>query len=202
MKAVILLSGGMDSTVLAYKERAECDLFALTMFSSANRENQREVHCARKVAHDLHLPHLVLDITSLSPLFQDETTVFALGGQINWPDCYAKGQRGFSLSVETMHIMALGYALEHEMGKVLWAIHEDDVADKPSFIEYLNLMNKLGRGVKLITPFLGLTKRQVAELGIKLGVDLSATSSCLEGTDCGTCRQCLARQQALESVAI
>ena len=210
-KAVVLLSGGLDSaTTLALAQKEGYACYALTF--RYGQRHSREVEAARKVARSLGVvEHRVAQID-----------LGAFGGsaltdvQIEVP----KDRPGLSESgeipvtyVPARNTIFLSYALA--WAEVLGAfdlflgVNSTDYSGYPDcraeFIEAFERMANLataaavqGKGrYKIHTPILHLTKAQIIQAGTKLGVDYSLTHSCYdpdpEGRSCGRCDSCRLR---------
>lgn len=203
-RKLVLLSGGIDSTIATYKEVQDGNkVEALTLKTTSNKDNTKEIESAVRTASRLSIKHTVLDLSVLGALFQNKQTVLAVGGQIG--RCCPGTQRGVNLGVETMHMLAMMYAIEHSIPIVTWSIHKDDLREdtEESVLNYLRVMESIaksrsGASCKFETPFLKLHKYEVIRLGLNLRVLLRDTFSCFASAEepCGVCDQCLAVKEA------
>lgn len=204
-KAVVLLSGGLDSTVclaLALKEGHE--VYPLS-FNYGQRHKQ-ELEQAKKIAGFFNLAqHLIIDIglkaMGGSALTSDEIEVPE--GDIERKDIpvtYVPARNMVFLS------FAIGYAEVLEAAKVYIGVNALDYSGYPdcrpefiqSFQQTANLATKAGVGgqpFEIVTPLINLTKKEIIELGTKVGAPLNLTYSCYRGgeTACGTCDSCRLR---------
>jgi 7-cyano-7-deazaguanine synthase len=105
--------------------------------------------------------------------------------------------------------MAVTYATNLAAGSVLIGLHADDAAESKEyqrpFVDQLqSLAESVGHDVKLLTPFLEMSKSEVFDLGSRLGVDYSKTWSCIRPGDlhCGYCGACRARARALQGIGM
>lgn len=210
-RAVILLSGGVDSATAAfhYQKRLGVQCDALTVLSRANHSNSREVESARIIASALDVSHTVVDLTNLNTVFLNPKTVLAVGGQSG--GCCPVQRRGVSLGVELMHMVAFMYAAERGICRVVWSIHLDDLtelATKESVATYAHnladlVSDRTGQPSVLELPFLDKTKAQVIVYGSQLGVPIDKTFSCsspVNGQACQTCKQCQLRASSMVAV--
>ena len=207
--AVILLSGGLDSTtVLAIAKDQGYDPYALSF-----RYGQRhaiELESARQVAAAQHVKrHVVADIDLRvfggSSLTSDlavpkHDAAEELSEEI--PSTYVPARNTIFLS------FALAYAETINAQDVFIGVNALDYSGYPdcrpeyiaAFQTMANLATKVGvEGGQLTihTPLITLTKAEIIATGIQLGVDYSLTSSCYDpsasGSPCGHCDSCLLR---------
>jgi len=208
--AVLLLSGGLDSTtLLAIAQRDGCRVHALTF-----RYGQRhavEVEAARRIAARAGVAqHVVAEIdlrmfggsalTSdvIVPKDRDLT-----GDEHGIPVTYVPARNTIFLS------FALAWAEVLGAQTIYIGVNALDYSGypdcRPAFISAFEQMANLatragveeGRRISIQTPLINLTKAEIIRLGLSLGVDYSATTSCydpsLDGTACGRCDACQLR---------
>jgi 7-cyano-7-deazaguanine synthase len=102
--------------------------------------------------------------------------------------------------------IAAGLAESYELDAIMLANHSGDHAIypdcRPEFIEGMAAAVEAGtyNGVKVVSPYCNMTKREIALRGRELGVDYSLTYSCYKGGEkhCGKCGTCVERKEALE----
>lgn len=190
---VLLVSGGVDSTVLLYRlaERQRADeLWVLPLFIDyAQRAARLEYaavdwHCRR-----LGMSLFKLDISRAGEAFRG-------GARALKPHIPLPHRNLVVLSLATSYAVTAG-ATSLAMG----VIH-DDIDGYPSaswsFLEaFRQLAGTLGP-LSFETPLLDLTKAQVVAEGARLGVDFDQTYSCMLGRElhCGHCTQCQRRSSA------
>jgi 7-cyano-7-deazaguanine synthase len=209
-KAVVLLSGGLDSaTVLALAQGAGFAVYALTF--RYGQRHEREVQAAREIAARSGVrEHVVLDIDLRR--FGGS----ALTADIDLPKGRSPDEmsRGIPVTyVPARNTIFLSFALA--WAEVLGAAdifigvnlldHAGYPDCRPEYIaayeRMANLATKSGveglTRLKIHTPLVELTKAQIIRRGLELGVDYSLTSSCYEpnsqGEACGECDACLLR---------
>ena len=209
-KAVVLLSGGMDSTTtLAIAQSERFDLYALTF-----RYGQRhaiEIEAARKIAERYGVSkHIILDVGL------DQFGGSALTDDIEVPKDRTQEQMSGDIPVTYVparNTLFLSYALA--WAEVLGAndifigVNALDYSGypdcRPEFIEAFERMAALAtkagvegkQRIKIHTPLIHLTKAQIIQKGIELNVDYSLTRTCYDpapdGTACGSCDACRLR---------
>ena len=217
-KAVVLLSGGMDSTTTAaVAQRDGFDVHALSV-----RYGQRhavELEAAKRVAQRLGIRHhVVIDLdlrafggsalTSDAPVPKD-TPVSEIGARI--PSTYVPARNTIFLSLALAWAETLG-ARDIFLGAN--ALDYSGYPDcRPEFIaayeQLASLATKAGvegrQRLKIHTPLIALTKAQIIARGRELGVDYGLTHSCydpVDGRACGTCDSCLLRQRGFAELGL
>jgi 7-cyano-7-deazaguanine synthase len=209
-KAVVLLSGGLDSTTSMAVAAAE----GFAIYALSFRYGQRhsvELECARRAASRLGVDkHLILDID-----------LGAIGGSALTDDMEVPKGRSIdemSSAVPVTYVPArntifLSFALawaEVLMAEDVFigvnALDYSGYPDcRPEYIEAFertaNLATKAGvegrMRLKIHTPLIHMTKAEIIKTGLELGVDYSLTHSCYDptpdGRACGNCDSCLLR---------
>ena len=217
-KAVILLSGGMDSaTVLAYAQQQGYDCYALS-FSYGQRHSS-ELVAAAAIAKQAQVRHEVIDLelsrfggsaltdTKINvPDYKDNKE------QTDIPVTYVPARNTVFLSV------ALAWAETLNAHAIFIGVNAVDYSGypdcRPEFISAFEAMANLAtkEGIegdaplKIITPLIELTKGEIIKLGDSLGVDYSQTITCYsadeQGRACGQCDACILRIKGFEEANI
>jgi 7-cyano-7-deazaguanine synthase len=210
-RAVVLLSGGMDSATAGAVARDQgFDVYALSF--RYGQRHAAELEAARRVAERLGVRrHVVLDIDLRafggSALTGDlavpkDTPLERIGAGI--PVTYVPARNTIFLS------FAVGWAETLEAGDVFIGANALDYSGypdcRPEYIEAFERMASLatragveGRRLRIHTPLISMSKAEIVRLGVRLGVDFGLTWSCYdptpEGTPCGRCDACVLRQK-------
>jgi 7-cyano-7-deazaguanine synthase len=209
-RAVILLSGGLDSTtILAMAKQRGFDLYAISF-----RYGQRhdiELTAAAKIATRADVTkHIIVDVDMRqiggSALTSDisvpkNDSVDDIGSEI--PVTYVPARNTVFLSYSLAWAETLG------AGDIFIGVNAVDYSGYPdcrpeyiaAFERMANLATKAAieetQPITIHTPLINLTKAQIIETGLSLGVDYSMTTSCYdptnEGSSCGHCDACLLR---------
>jgi 7-cyano-7-deazaguanine synthase len=208
-RAVVLLSGGMDSTTTAAIARSEgFELYALSF--RYGQRHAMELDAARRVAEWLGVArHVVLDVDLRafggSSLTDDiavpkDRPLDRIGGEI--PVTYVPARNTIFLA------FALGWAEVLGAFDIFLGANALDYSGYPdcrpeyiaAFERMANLATRAGvEGAPIVVhaPLIDLTKGQIIELGLTLGVDYALTTSCYDpdpdGAACGRCDACLLR---------
>jgi 7-cyano-7-deazaguanine synthase len=210
-KAVCLLSGGLDSSVLLYSLALGYECYPLTVYYG--QRHMREVVAARNVCEALNKEVLLrwksVNLRTLQPLLPSALTFFGEipEGHYNEPSMkqtVVPNRNMILLSV------AAGYAEGIGAGFVAYAVHTEDhyiYPDcRPEFVESAARTIKLATDgkVKLIAPFAYLTKVEIVKLGNKLGVPFERTWSCYKGGErpCLRCGTCVERAEAFSKAGL
>ena len=204
MKAVLILSGGVDSTTLLFKMQAEgYQVLALTF--DYGQRHRKEIDCARRVAQVCCIPHQTVDLTSIAGLLGNN----ALLGGIEVPSCHYTEESARQTIVPNRNMIMLsvaaGYAEARGIPEVFYAAHRNDATIYPDcreeFVEALSLAVRLATAwspVCLRAPFVNMTKVEIVRLGLELKVPYELTWSCYRGGEvpCRTCPTCIEREEA------
>lgn len=211
MRAVCLLSGGMDSTTLAYLAREMgFDLLALH-FNYGQRTERKELECAKTIASNLGVTGLVaVDLRYLSVFGGSSLTDHSLrvdayeGSRKEIPNTYVPFRNANLLSIATSYAEAGG------ADAIFIGVQSQDYSGypdcRPDFIEAFQRVIDLGTRerthIRLMTPFLNRTKTEILREGIRMGVPYEDTWSCYQNEDvaCGVCGACHFRRSAFSAL--
>ena len=203
MKGLLVYSGGLDSTTLLYEYKDSIDL-AVT-FDYGSKHNAKEIACAKENCQRLGIRHLIIPLGFIGQYFKSD--LLQSGGEIpegsyadeNMKSTVVPFRNGIMLAV------AAGLAESYGLDTVLLANHSGDHAIypdcRPEFIDAFSAAVKAGtyEGIKVVSPYCNITKRDIALRGKALGLDYSLTYSCYKGGEkhCGKCGTCVERKEAL-----
>jgi len=211
-KAVVLLSGGLDSTtVLAIAQAEGFDVYALSF--AYGQRHAWELECARAVASSMGAKEhrtATIDLRAFggSALTAEIAvpkgrTPEEMSGEI--PITYVPARNTIFLS------FALAWAEVLGSSDIFIGVNALDYSGYPdcrpefiaAFERMANLATKAGvegrQRLKIHTPLISLTKAEIIRKGLELGVDYGLTSSCYDpsprGAPCGRCDSCVLRQK-------
>jgi 7-cyano-7-deazaguanine synthase len=219
MRAVCLLSGGLDSSVclaLARSQGFEC--YALSF--DYGQRHRVELESAARVAQSLGATrHLVVPI---------DLRVFG-GSALTSDIAVPKGRSAAQMAAEipvtyvparnTVFLsLALAWAEVLGCSDIFIGVNALDYSGYPdcrpeyieAFEEMANLATKAGvegrMGLKIHTPLIRLSKAEIVKLGAQLGLDFSLTHSCYDpdeaGRPCGQCDSCVLRRKGFEEAGV
>lgn len=206
--ALIVLSGGMDSTTMLweYKERIA---LAVNFHYGANH-NEREAECARENCRRAGVELVEIDLSFMGRLFESSLLSGAEAiPEGNYDDENMKStvvpfRNGIMLSV------AAGLAESRGLKAVMIANHGGDHAIYPDcrggFIRAMAGAISAGtyEHIELLAPYTDISKADIARRGVALGVDYSLTYSCYKGGEkhCGLCGTCRERHDAMVAAGL
>lgn len=204
-KTVVIISGGMDSVTLLYymKNLLKYETYALTF--DYGQRHRKEIESAVYNCNMLGIEHKVVDVSGVSQLLQGS----ALTSDIAVPEGhYAEESMKLTIVPNRNMIMlsmAIGYAVSIEADSVAYAAHSGDHAIypdcRPEFVDAMNTVASVANyhQVKVQTPFIGMSKGDIAVIGKNLGVPFEHTWTCYKGEDkpCKKCGACVERIEAM-----
>ena len=214
-KAVVLLSGGLDSaTVLAIARDQGFQCYALSV--DYGQRHRSELEAARKVAQSLHShAHQIikLDLTAFggSALTDRTMEIPTSGEKTEIPVTYVPARNTIMLS------LALAWAETLQSQDIFVGVNAVDYSGYPdcrpeyiqAFEQMANLATKAGVEGKKLTihaPLMHLSKKEIIQAGLALGVDYGLTVSCYQadetGRACGICDSCRIRKAGFAAVHI
>lgn len=203
MKTLVICSGGLDSVTLAHKVAAEHTLIGLISFDYGQR-HKKELSYAEKCAKALNVPYDMVDISAIGTLLSGS----ALTDDIDVPDGhYAEDSMKLTVVPNRNAIMltiAYGIASSRGADAVATAVHGGDhfiYSDcRPDFAGAFQTMQDfaLDEHIKLYTPFIEISKADIAAQTVPLNVPVIDTWSCYKGGEihCGRCGTCVERIEA------
>jgi 7-cyano-7-deazaguanine synthase len=215
VKAVVLLSGGLDSaTVLAIARDSGRECLALSIVYGQRHEI--ELAAARRVAASIGVAeHVVcpldLRVFGASALTSDIDVPKDAAGAPGIPITYVPARNTIFLS------LALGYAEAREAAEIWIGVNAVDYSGypdcRPDFLDAFQqvILRGTRSGVehgtpRLVAPLVQLSKADIIRRGVKLGVDYAITHSCYDpspdGAACGHCDSCILRRKGFEEAGV
>jgi 7-cyano-7-deazaguanine synthase len=214
--ATVLLSGGIDSTVLLHhvvKELGCTPVHALSF--DYGQRHAKELACAHWQAEAVGIAeHRVIELTFLRDLLSGASTLMADGppvpdlselrdGDTDQPPTYVPNRNMMLLSIAAAYAEARGvrdvyYGAQAQDEYGYWDCTTD-------FLDRINAVLHLNRrdAITIHAPLIAASKAENVRKGIELGVDFAHTWSCYRGGDapCGTCPTCVERANAFDAVS-
>lgn len=217
MKAVVLLSGGLDSATVLYQAKTEgYECYAISF--DYQQRHKRELESAKVIAHAANVSeHQLVSfdlgawggsaLTDSSIELPQDRSLAQMSANI--PVTYVPARNTIFLS------FALAYAETINACSVYIGVNALDYSGypdcRPDYIQAMQEVFKLGtkqgregQAIAIITPLINLRKTEIIQLGNKLGVPWEKTWSCYAGEDfaCGVCDSCKLRLQAFEQLGL
>jgi 7-cyano-7-deazaguanine synthase len=208
--AVTIVSGGLDSTVLAYALHLMDVRLTMLSFDYGQR-HRRELDYARRTAAALGASHHVVDLTALVGLLSGSALT---DDRIAVPDGHYTDASMRSTVVPNRNAIMLDVAVARAVSSgadaVLFGAHAGDhpiYPDcRPAFLTAFERAAQLaneGYGhpeLRVLAPFIDWTKADIVKLGDQLGLPFVQTWSCYKGgaTHCGSCGTCVERREAFK----
>lgn len=213
-KAIILLSGGLDSiTVLAQVKKQGYQCYALS-FDYGQRHNS-ELKAAQKIAnHYQVIEHKIINLGLGSiggSALTDEHIAIPKTEQEGIPVTYVPARNTVFLS------FALGWAEVLEAHDIFIGVNAVDFSGypdcRPEFIKAFQMLANLatkagveGHEIKIHAPLIKLTKAEIIKQGLRMGVEYKHTVSCYaadkEGLACGLCDACRLRMTGFKEAQV
>jgi len=214
MKAVVLLSGGLDSSVTLAKAIHDGNEAIALSFRYGQRHT-KELDSARAVCEHYKIKHIIMDI-DLS-IFRSSLTDTSMNiperdhGDIgsDIPDTYVPARNIIMMSI------AAGLCESVDAGSIYIGVNTVDYSGypdcRPEFIEQFQNMLSVGtragvegNPIRIMTPILNMSKKEIVQLGTELNAPLGKTWSCYNGSEkaCGRCDSCKLRRKGFADAGI
>jgi len=210
MKVVVLCSGGMDSVTALHWARREHAVVAAVSFDYGAKHNHRELPLAAEQAARLGVRHEVIPLDFVNRLFA--SALLKSGGEIPEGHYEAENMRQTVVPFRNAIMLSIACGLAESRGAegLVIAAHTGDHTIYPDcreeFMQAMAEAMRLGTyaSVRLLRPFIALSKGQIAAEGARLGVDFTRTWSCYKGgaVHCGQCGTCVERREAFLQAGI
>ena len=211
-KAVVVLSGGMDSSTLLYHCLSAGYTCQAVSFNYGQR-HVKELEAAAAIAARAGVPHQIINLTDLAPALSSSLTgtsdvPHGHYAEENMRQTVVPGRNAIMLAI------AWGIAASQGAEIVATGIHAGDhyiYPDcRPEFAAALSAALALGTlghaspALRLYTPYLHLTKVEIAQEGALLGVPYELTWTCYEGGEahCGVCGSCQERREGFRLAGV
>ena len=218
MKALVLSSGGVDSTTclgIAIDKLGKDNVITASLYYG--QKHDKELECARKIAEYYGVKHIEEDISNIMKYANQVCTLIKGGKDIQHKsyneqikankegrvDTYVPFRNGLLLSIATAYADSL---FPGEEVNIYYGAHADDAAGSayadcsPEFAEAMDQAINIGtyHKISVCRPLINMNKAEVVKLGLELKVPYELTWSCYEGKEkqCGKCGTCIDRKKA------
>ena len=207
-KAVVMVSGGVDSSTLCYKAvREGCEVFPLTFIYG--QKHEKEIRSSENICRRLGLSPNIIDLSSARTLFGSSALT---DRDVEIPRVSATTGNYETLSATVVPnrnaiFLSLSVAYSQSIGcdTVFYGAHHSDRGVYPDCrVEFVSAFEKAERlatdneRLTIVAPFVDMDKSGIVRLGARLGVPFEDTWSCYVGSrmHCGTCSSCRERKRA------
>lgn len=213
-KAVIIASGGVDSSTLLYKSVNEgFEVYALTFIYG--QRHFKEIEYAKRIAEQLNLDHKLVDLSSLKVLLSGSALT---DSSVEVPEVPETSEHYETLQTTIVPnrnaiflSIGIGYAVSLHANYVFFGAHFSDRGVYPDcrkeFVEAFQVSERLANDNQLLTidaPFVDIDKSDIVKLGAELGVPFEQTWTCYKGGEkhCGVCSSCRERKRAFVEAGV
>ena len=218
MKALVLSSGGIDSTTclgIAINKYGKENVISASLYYG--QKHDKELNCAKKIADYYGVKHIEEDISNIMKYASNVCSLVKGGKDIQESsyeeqvkandkgrvDTYVPFRNGLLLSIATAYADSL---FANEDVEIFYGAHADDATGSayadcsPEFADAMNKAINIGTygKISINRPLINMNKAEVVKIGLELNVPYQLTWSCYEGKDkqCGKCGTCIDRKKA------
>jgi 7-cyano-7-deazaguanine synthase len=213
-KQLIMISGGLDSVVLAHKLKNDGVLLRGIYFDIGYLPAIPERNAAKMAADKLNIPLEIVDVQGIHNMVSGFIPIEDLGnGELD------KGQPGaiefsetnpYIVGFPVLMSMASYYALLAKIPVLNVAFIEEQAKYNPGVKPFLNnWINTIGplnpnENLEIKAPFVNTSKAKIVELGASLSINFTNTWSCHRSGPyhCGVCGGCISRKEAFSNASI
>ena len=214
MKAVVIASGGVDSSTLLYKTvKEDYETYVLTFIYG--QKHIREIKSAKKICEGLNVHHKVIDLSVLKDILSGSALTDSGVGVPEVPETAEHYETLKTTIVPNRNSIflsiAIGYAVSIKANYIFFGAHHSDRGVYPDcrreFVEAFEHAERLANDNLLLViaaPFVNMSKSEIVKLGVELGVPYKETWSCYKGgrIHCGVCSSCRERKRAFQEAGV
>lgn len=206
--AIILLSGGIDSTTLLAKLSTEnYEVVALSFHYGQKHGIELEYakrNAKKYCVKNHHFIELDNTLFNSSALVNQEIDISTYTNS-QLPE----GQTNAYVPFRNLIFISIALSLAESMkiNEIYLAFNADDNCNfwdcRTNFVQQINAVATLNSSIQIKTPFINLSKNEIIKLAHHLNVNLDDTITCyqpIEGKECGVCLSCITKQKAFENV--
>lgn len=200
--AIVLLSGGADSTTILMQAMAECrDVYAISIFYG--QRHKRELTAAKNICEECKIPHEIINFDALST-FSNSPLV---DPDVNVPDQADGEQAKTVVPYRNTFLATIAAAYAHKVGAnvIYMGPTWEDLANypdcRPEFYRALQQTLRLSGPIhelEIRTPFIDMNKTEIIRIGARIGTPYELTWTCYNGQKrpCMKCDACIERMDS------
>jgi len=214
MKAVVIASGGADSSTLLYKTvNDNYETYALTFIYG--QKHKREIESAKKICEGIKVHHKIIDLSVLKDVLSGSALT---DSGVEIPEVPETAEHYETLKTTIVPnrnsiflSIAIGYAVSIKANYIFFGAHHSDRGVYPDcrqeFVEAFEYAERLANDILYLVvsaPFVRMNKSEIVKLGAELGVPYKETWSCYKGgkIHCGVCSSCRERKRAFQEAGV
>lgn len=208
-KTILIYSGGLDSTTLLYRLLADGhEVKCLSI--NYGQKHKKEIDSAKYFCAELDVDHEIIDLSSITKLISSNS----LTSDQEVPEGHYEEESMKATVVPNRNMImlsiAIAWAINEKFDCVAYAAHNGDHAIYPDcreeFVDKVSQAAELAdwHPIKIIRPFIRLSKADIARQSKELNIDASKTWSCYKGKEfhCGKCGTCVERIEAFDLAGV
>ena len=216
MKAISVLSGGLDCTVATTAYANDYDIHAIT-FNYGQKSFKQELKASKEICKKMNWTHEVIDLPWLSKISTSSLNTSEDIPEVKedeLDDLEKSKSSASSVWVPARNMVftsiATSYAESIGAEIIIVGWDREEAATFPdNSKEFLNAFNELIEigspdNIKIEAPAIDLNKEEIVELGVKVGAPMELSYSCYAGREkhCGVCESCMRRKRAFKKLKI
>ncbi len=216
MKAISVLSGGLDCTVATSAYAQDYEIHAIT-FNYGQKSFEQELKASKEICKKMNWTHEVIDLPWLSkistsslntsediPEVKEEELDDLEKSKTSASSVWVPARNMVFTSIATSYAESIGAEI------IIVGWDREEAATFPdNSKEFLNAFNELIEigspdNIKIEAPAIDLNKEEIVELGVKVGAPMELSYSCYAGREkhCGVCESCMRRKRAFKKLKI
>lgn len=215
-KAITVLSGGMDSTVATAYFKDKYEIYAIT-FDYGQRSAEMEIKSAKAICEKLKMEHEVIELPWLgklggSALTSDQEVPKLELDELDEKEICDETARKVWVPGRNVVFTAIATSFAEGVSaeKIIVGWDLEEAATFPDnskeFLDAFNQVLDIGSiyDIEIEAPLIDKSKKEIVELGVKVGAPLELSYSCYIGeeTHCGVCESCMRRKRAFQSAGV
>jgi 7-cyano-7-deazaguanine synthase len=200
---VLLASGGMDSTVMAYDLASKRQNIILLFLDYGQHCAKKELDTLKKVLPECYADNI--RIIKIGDIYKESTSRMIVEANL-WTDSvvaddlYLPYRNLLFLSIAAAYAQSIG--AQNVYAAFINSNHAKEIDCSFEFFSRLGSLLHAYGSVTIQMPYRELSKKEVAKLGLRLGAPIAATYSCQVNSEnpCGVCPNCVDKIEAINSL--